>query len=1028
MSTSSTGTETVDITAGESANPRRDVPSVMTGTIWRIILFFWINSVSPFTLVFVKSGIKPAVHIMNAVILTTILSAGNSALYACTRILFVLVNEGKAPKHFTYVTRHGLRNNQAMFDAYVSLRKIAQKYELEEELAIPRVIFVGETSSGKSMLVQNFLRFPCAFSHSDVGTRCPILYRLRYNPTLDDDVIIIKHPSGIKQPQDLAEHLRQVMEQIEREDGFRIEEYLVHIESNQYRDFEILDVPGLISGSWDSEHAKAVERITEHYVRDPTFLIVQLKEATQLGVNSFGMKRIREFCLMDPAPCGSPLPPRRDYEDYTLTIQTKFDIFMDGHKDGSQANDDMAKLLEHFNQQTSFVSMIFDAYSFGKHTYEENAKYIANLPELEFERVDNWIRAMKDSSKQSNNSLNQFDETRFRSLIGINIVRDRIQDMWVQAFRGALPKIQQVLQELVQEQKLQYQALISLVEEKDLKAIRKLYKRYIQTFRSTISNYIAFRAEISARFDLETYGRTYAQFEEEYNRWPRKISFSWLAHQTAEQMNKVPIERRLQSLPLRYVGARHFERIRQVFYYMILTYQPIERQQDWIESAQGILYGVNADNENLEKGARELLYTYISETFVMAICWLTQVYSFLLDHFEQQVTDVLLSSTGDFALLAKGHEKFLSYVRLEYHRTTRQMIRRAVEASKHARRSKMIYAAHSICDYLRTLVESFPPTIQENQKEETSTSDINLRRLVYHTQTFLPENRNSETASYLPTMRNTTNQIYSAIRGLLLQDITANFFANVVIEVQHYDSVEIPDSLQHRLDQMSNEEIALMSQIDFEEHTQELQMIYEKLTMLEDACDEIKRDSRLFDVKVSGHVLDKKDQEKNISRAKRDHRHQELMNKLYQVQPKKIETEISNDMKDDDSHHDEDEYQLKILDNDPHTCQHYLLELYRKDDLDDLKHGFLPGDHFSTTCIDAIIQTDLNGEILNDWYASEHGYILTPKGKNRRVPRDFDHHHHYIYPTLHQITHVNLAIAFDEEHVLVALFHQDLLV
>ncbi|CAF3734655.1 unnamed protein product [Rotaria sp. Silwood1] len=108
MSTSSTGTETVDITAGESANPRRDVPSVMTGTIWRIILFFWINSVSPFTLVFVKSGIKPAVHIMNAVILTTILSAGNSALYACTRILFVLVNEGKAPKHFTYVTRHGI--------------------------------------------------------------------------------------------------------------------------------------------------------------------------------------------------------------------------------------------------------------------------------------------------------------------------------------------------------------------------------------------------------------------------------------------------------------------------------------------------------------------------------------------------------------------------------------------------------------------------------------------------------------------------------------------------------------------------------------------------------------------------------------------------------------------------------------------------------------------------------------------------------------------------------------------------------
>ncbi|CAF3809189.1 unnamed protein product [Rotaria sp. Silwood1] len=38
-------------------------------------------AVSPFTHVFVKSDIKLAVHIMNAVILTTILSAGNSALY-----------------------------------------------------------------------------------------------------------------------------------------------------------------------------------------------------------------------------------------------------------------------------------------------------------------------------------------------------------------------------------------------------------------------------------------------------------------------------------------------------------------------------------------------------------------------------------------------------------------------------------------------------------------------------------------------------------------------------------------------------------------------------------------------------------------------------------------------------------------------------------------------------------------------------------------------------------------------------------
>ncbi|CAF3682011.1 unnamed protein product [Rotaria sp. Silwood1] len=77
-------------------------------------------AVSPFTHVFVKSDIKLAVHIMNAVILTTILSAGNSALYVCTRILYALAHEGKALKYFTYVTRHSILIWYLVFTAFVS--------------------------------------------------------------------------------------------------------------------------------------------------------------------------------------------------------------------------------------------------------------------------------------------------------------------------------------------------------------------------------------------------------------------------------------------------------------------------------------------------------------------------------------------------------------------------------------------------------------------------------------------------------------------------------------------------------------------------------------------------------------------------------------------------------------------------------------------------------------------------------------------------------------------------------------------
>ncbi|CAF0851505.1 unnamed protein product [Rotaria sordida] len=126
------GTEAVGIAAGESSNPKRDVPRAMNGTIWRIILFFvgaiFIMglvipyndpnlakiggvenvAVSPFTLVFARSGIPGAEHIMNAVILTTILSAGNSGLYLCTRIFWTLAMEGKAPRVFRHLTKGGI--------------------------------------------------------------------------------------------------------------------------------------------------------------------------------------------------------------------------------------------------------------------------------------------------------------------------------------------------------------------------------------------------------------------------------------------------------------------------------------------------------------------------------------------------------------------------------------------------------------------------------------------------------------------------------------------------------------------------------------------------------------------------------------------------------------------------------------------------------------------------------------------------------------------------------------------------------
>ena len=74
---------------------------------------------SPFTLVFERAGIAFAASLMNAIILTAVLSAGNSGMYASTRMLWNLAKEGKAPKFLAKINKNGVPINALIVTALV---------------------------------------------------------------------------------------------------------------------------------------------------------------------------------------------------------------------------------------------------------------------------------------------------------------------------------------------------------------------------------------------------------------------------------------------------------------------------------------------------------------------------------------------------------------------------------------------------------------------------------------------------------------------------------------------------------------------------------------------------------------------------------------------------------------------------------------------------------------------------------------------------------------------------------------------
>ena len=114
------GVELIGVTAGETRNPRRELPSAINRVAWRILLFYvgaitvvlalipWnqvSTTTSPFVIAWDSVGIGVAAGILNGVVLTAALSSSNSGIFASARMLFSLAERDEAPHGFHTLSR-----------------------------------------------------------------------------------------------------------------------------------------------------------------------------------------------------------------------------------------------------------------------------------------------------------------------------------------------------------------------------------------------------------------------------------------------------------------------------------------------------------------------------------------------------------------------------------------------------------------------------------------------------------------------------------------------------------------------------------------------------------------------------------------------------------------------------------------------------------------------------------------------------------------------------------------------------------
>jgi hypothetical protein len=128
------GPDYVSMAAGETENPRKVMPRAYNAVFYRLTAFFVLGSLavginvpfndpdliaafklgkpgaaaSPYVIAMNRLRIEGLPHVVNAGVLASAFSAGNSYVYCASRSLFGLALEGKAPRILTKCTKQGV--------------------------------------------------------------------------------------------------------------------------------------------------------------------------------------------------------------------------------------------------------------------------------------------------------------------------------------------------------------------------------------------------------------------------------------------------------------------------------------------------------------------------------------------------------------------------------------------------------------------------------------------------------------------------------------------------------------------------------------------------------------------------------------------------------------------------------------------------------------------------------------------------------------------------------------------------------
>nr|XP_040726490.1 amino acid permease/ SLC12A domain-containing protein [Protomyces lactucae-debilis]ORY84472.1 amino acid permease/ SLC12A domain-containing protein [Protomyces lactucae-debilis] len=202
------GPDYLSMAAGEAINPRKTMPEAYRVVFARLVAFFVLGSLavgiivpyndpsllkaigdgkpgaakSPYVIALTRLEVPVLPHIINAAVLLSAFSAGNSYVFCASRTLYGLSLEGKAPRIFTKCSKRGVPYNSVIMVLAIGLLAFLS---VSKNANIVLTWFVSIVTSSQlinfAIMTFTYLRFYKAMEVQGIS-RSELPYRSRFNP------------------------------------------------------------------------------------------------------------------------------------------------------------------------------------------------------------------------------------------------------------------------------------------------------------------------------------------------------------------------------------------------------------------------------------------------------------------------------------------------------------------------------------------------------------------------------------------------------------------------------------------------------------------------------------------------------------------------------------------------------------------------------------------------------------------------------------------------------------------------------